>query len=159
MRPALGSVRAGLTRMRVFNLRELRTHPVRISMSLGVVVVASALLVAVLGAFGSLTESVRQTNAAISGSAQVEVTGVSDNGIDQRLAGAIRSNVDAVRTVVPVIRTSVNINGASVALLGSDQRFSSLSSELRQAMSTAGSGRQSRSTTCVTGSSPGQGPG
>nr|WP_279099807.1 FtsX-like permease family protein [Gordonia bronchialis] len=125
--------------MRVFNLRELRTHPVRISMSLGVVVVASALLVAVLGAFGSLTESVRQTNAAISGSAQVEVTGVSDNGIDQRLAGAIRSNVDAVRTVVPVIRTSVNINGASVALLGSDQRFSSLSSELRQAMSTAGS--------------------
>ncbi len=53
------SVASGLSRIRVLNLREIRTHRLRMVTSLLVVVVASALLISVLGLYGSLTESVR----------------------------------------------------------------------------------------------------
>lgn len=42
-------------RMRVFNLRELRAHPGRTSMSLVVVAISATLLVGVLGIAGSIT--------------------------------------------------------------------------------------------------------
>ena len=56
MKPSalFGSVRAGLTRIRLVNLRELLGHRLRVTTSLMVVVVASALLVAVFGTYGSL---------------------------------------------------------------------------------------------------------
>ena len=65
----ISSLLAGLTRIRLINLRELRTHRLRVLTSLSVVVVSSALLIAVLGTYGSMTESVRQFNSAISGAA------------------------------------------------------------------------------------------
>ena len=55
MKPSaiVGPVLAGLTRIRLVNLRELLSHRLRVTTSLMVVVVASALLVAVLGTYGS----------------------------------------------------------------------------------------------------------
>lgn len=71
------------TRIRLINLRELGApSPLRVLTSLSVVVVSSALLIAVLGTYGSMTESVRQFNSAISGAAKLEVTAIGDAGLD-----------------------------------------------------------------------------
>lgn len=78
---------AAATRIRLINLRELRTHRLRVLTSLSVVVVSSALLIAVLGTYGSMTESVRQFNSAISGAAKLEVTAIGDAGLDAGIAG------------------------------------------------------------------------
>lgn len=141
MNKTIGAVLAGLSRIRVLNLREIRTHRLRVVTSLSVVVVASALLVAVLSTYGSLTESVRQVNAAITGAAQVEVAGISDSGVDEALAGQIRGNVPAAESVVPLIRDSVVLDGRKTALLGSDFRVAGLSGQLRAAVSEQGTGR------------------
>ncbi|MCX2963057.1 FtsX-like permease family protein [Gordonia aquimaris] len=129
------SVASGLSRIRVLNLREIRTHRLRMVTSLLVVVVASALLISVLGLYGSLTESVRQVNAAISGSAQVEVAAIADSGIDDELPAEIRRDVPDAKSVVPLIRDSVVIDDRNIALLGSDFRVTALSGDLQQAVS------------------------
>lgn len=139
MSAPLRSMRSGLSRIRVLNLREIRTHRLRAVTSLFVVMVASALLIAVLGIYGSLTESVRQVNAAIAGAAQIEVASISDSGIDQTLAGDIRSDVPDAASVVPLIRDSVVIDNHNIALLGSDFRVTALSGEMKQAVAQQGS--------------------
>ncbi|MGV9713262.1 FtsX-like permease family protein [Gordonia sp. NPDC003424] len=133
------SISSGLSRIRVLNLREIRTHKLRVLTSLFVVMVASALLIAVLGIYGSLTESVRQVNAAIAGAAQIEVASISDSGIDEELAGDIRGAVPAAQSVVPLIRDSVLVDDRDIALLGSDFRVTSLSGEMKQAAAQQGS--------------------
>lgn len=125
---------AGLTRIRLLNLREIRTHRLRLLTSLAVVVVSSALLIAVLGTYGSASESVRDFNNAVSGVADIEVAGITDTGVDESLAGEIRRDVDAAAAVVPMIRGSVVVDGSAVPLLGSDQRVTQLSGSLRGAL-------------------------
>ena len=83
---------AALTRVRVLNLRELRDHKLRVLTSLIVVAVSSALLIAVLGTYGSLTESIRDFDSAINGVAQLEVASIADSGIDESLVGRIRQD-------------------------------------------------------------------
>ena len=95
---------AALTRVRVLNLRELRDHRLRVVTSLIVVAVSSALLIAVLGTYGSLSESIRDFDAAINGTAQLEVASIADSGIDESVAGDIRAQVPDAKSVVPVIR-------------------------------------------------------
>ncbi len=119
---------AGFTRIRLLNIREIRTHRLRLFTSLAVVIVSSALLIAVLGTFGSTSESVRAFNNAISGSADLEVAAIADSGVDQSLAGGeIRRDVDGAKAVVPMIRGSVVVDDSSIPLIGSDQRVVSLS--------------------------------
>ena len=55
-----GAFGAALTRVRILNLRELASHLLRVVTSLIVVIVASGLLIAVLGAYGSMTDTVRK---------------------------------------------------------------------------------------------------
>lgn len=126
------AVLAGLTRIRIFNLRELVGHKLRVVTSLAVVMVSSALLVAVLGTYGSMSESVRQFNAALSGDATVEVAGITDSGVDSALAGRLRRDVPGARAVVPLVRSTVMLgDGAPAVLLGSDMYATALSGELR----------------------------
>lgn len=131
---------AGFTRIRLLNLREIRTHRLRLFTSLAVVIVSSALLVAVLGTYGSTSESVREFNNAVSGTADIEVAGITDTGVDQALAGQIRRDVDDAKAVVPMVRGSVVVDGSSVPLLGSDQRVTALSGSLRGAVQQERSG-------------------
>lgn len=131
---------AGLTRTRVLNLREIRTHRLRVLTSLFVVVVASALLIAVLGTYGSLTESVRVFNAAISGTADLEVAAIADSGIADDVVTEIRSDVPAAKSVVPLIRGPLTVDGKTLTLLGSDFRITALSDQLRTAVSAGGGG-------------------
>ena len=129
---------AALTRVRVLNLRELAGHRLRVLTSMIVVVVASGLLIAVLGAYGSMTDSVRKFNAALSGAATVEVAAIADTGVDASLAGQLRSEVPDAKSVVPLIRGTVLIDGAPVTLLGSDLRVTALSPQLRSAFADSG---------------------
>ena len=141
----MGAVLAGLTRVRIFNLRELAGHRLRVVTSLVVVMVSSALLVAVLGTYGSMSESVRQFNAALSGDATVEVAGIADSGVDSALAGELRREVPGARAVVPLVRSTVILDdGAPAVLVGSDMYVTALSGELREVVdseaNSAGSG-------------------
>ncbi|MCK0438569.1 FtsX-like permease family protein [Gordonia alkaliphila] len=129
---------AALTRVRVLNLRELAGHRLRVLTSMIVVVVASGLLIAVLGAYGSMTDSVRKFNAALAGAATVEVAAIADTGVDAALAGQIRSAVPDVKSVVPLIRGTVLIDGVPTTLLGSDLRVTALSPQLRSAFADSG---------------------
>ena len=142
-------LRAGATRVRLLNLREIVTHRLRVVTSLSVIVVASALLVAVFGTFGSLTGSVRDLTAALTGDADLEVAAISDTGLPADLAGQLRRELSGATAVVPMIRAQVRIDQVGAApsadpqlslLIGSDQRVTQLSPQLREAMATAGSG-------------------
>lgn len=124
------AVVAGFTRVRVLNLREIRTHRLRVFTSLSVVLVSSALLVAVLGTYGSFTASVREFNAAISGAADLEVAAIADSGIDATIVGQLRREVPDAQAVVPMIRGSVTVDGRSIPLLGSDFAVTALSDDL-----------------------------
>lgn len=137
MGPA-GSLRAGLTRVRVLNLRELASHRLRVVTSMIVVVVSAGLLIAVLGAYGSMSETVRKFNAALSGAATVEVAAIADSGVDQQLVGELREKVTDAKAVVPLVRGVVMIDGRPATLLGSDARVTALSPQLRSAVSKAG---------------------
>ncbi|GAB11744.1 putative ABC transporter permease protein [Gordonia araii NBRC 100433] len=143
MRTAAARLRAGLTRVRLLNLREIVTHRLRVVTSLSVIVVASALLVAVFGTFGSLTGSVRDMTAALTGEADLEVAGISDTGLDGRIAGQLRADLDDAQAVVPMIRAQVRLDPADAEpatdprlslLIGSDQRVTQLSPQLRDAL-------------------------
>ncbi|MGV9792742.1 FtsX-like permease family protein [Gordonia sp. NPDC003422] len=127
----------GFTRIRVLNLREIRTHRLRVVTSLSVVIVASALLIAVLGTYGSMTQSVREFNNAITGAAQVEVAAIADSGVDANLVGEIKRGAPDAKSVVPLIRNSIVVEGKSIILLGSDLRATALSSDLRDAAGTS----------------------
>ena len=131
---------AGLTRVRILNLRELSGHKLRVVTSLAVVLVSSALLVAVLGTYGSMSESVRQFNAALAGDATVEVAGITDSGVDADLTGELRREAPGARAVVPLVRSTVMIDDAPAVLLGSDMYVTSLSSDLREAVDSSGEG-------------------
>ncbi|ALG85863.1 FtsX-like permease family protein [Gordonia phthalatica] len=131
---------AGLTRVRILNLRELSSHKLRVVTSLAVVLVSSALLVAVLGTYGSMSESVRQFNAALSGDATVEVAGITDSGVDADLTGQLRRETPGAKAVVPLVRSTVVIGGHPAVLLGSDMYVTSLSSDLRSAVDASGDG-------------------
>lgn len=124
---------AGFTRIRVLNLREIRTHRMRVFTSLSVVVVSSALLVAVLGTYGSFTASVRAFNSAISGAADLEVAAIADSGVDAGLAAELRRDLPDAKAVVPLIRGSITVGGTQIPLLGSDFRVTALSGDLAAA--------------------------
>ncbi|MBQ1125350.1 hypothetical protein, partial [Streptomyces sp. B15] len=68
-------------RLRLFNLRYLRRHPARTALSLGVLTVAAALIVAVLGIYGSVGGSSGRLAGQVAGNADGEVTGRTDEGL------------------------------------------------------------------------------
>lgn len=130
----MSALGAALTRVRVLNLRELASHRLRVVTSLIVVVVSAGLLIAVLGAYGSMTETVRKFNAAISGAATLEVAAIADTGVPESLVGELRKKVPEAKSVVPMVRGTVLLDGQSTTLLGSDFRVTALSPQLRSAL-------------------------
>ncbi|WP_412475526.1 FtsX-like permease family protein [Gordonia sp. LUNF6] len=136
----MGGLAAGLTRVRILNLRELAGHKLRVATSLAVVLISSALLVAVLGTYGSMSESVREFSAAVAGDATVEVAAIADSGVDAAIAGELRRDVPDARAVVPLVRDTVLLDGRPTVLLGSDLNALSLSSGLRAAVGASGGG-------------------
>jgi putative ABC transport system permease protein len=118
-----------MTAFRILNLRRFFEHRLRTALSLSGVAIGSALVVAVLGLFGSLTGSVDRFVSDLAGSARLEVKAASDEGFDQNVYFKVAA-VDGVDAAVPMVHTTVQINGKRALLLGIDQRAEKLGARL-----------------------------
>lgn len=126
---------ATISRLRMLNIRELRTHWGRAVASVGVVAVSAGLLVAVLGMSGSITGSAERLADSIGGNAQLEVSGVTDSGFDESLLNTVR-HVDGVAAAIPILRAQPQLNSGpnseKVLLIGVDNSIRALSSDLEE---------------------------
>lgn len=133
-----GPAGAALSRLRALNLRELTAHPGRAATTVGVVAVASCLLVAVLGIAGSVTGSADRLVDGIGGDADLEVSGVTDSGFDESLVSTIAA-VPGVAVAAPMLRTTVTTPTLPdrFLLLGADARMAALGSTLQHEVAPA----------------------
>nr|WP_246461057.1 FtsX-like permease family protein [Nocardia transvalensis] len=115
--------------MRLFNIKELLVHRGRTLMSMAVMAVSAALLVAVLSIAGSVTGSVDKLTHALGGKAALEITGVTESGFDQQLLQQVRA-VPGVEAAVPMLRTRVGNYADRTLLVGADASVASLGSDL-----------------------------
>ncbi|WP_338889926.1 FtsX-like permease family protein [Rhodococcus sovatensis] len=123
-----------VSRFRVLGFRDLRAHWVRSLVSAGVVAVAAALLVAVLGTYGSLTGSVEKLAVSIAGDADLEVVGVTDTGFAATELDVIRA-VPGVEAAVPLLRGEIVTGSGSLTVIGVDASITALDSDLQSAVS------------------------
>jgi putative ABC transport system permease protein len=114
----------------VLNVRELRTHWGRAVASVVVVAVSAALLVAVLGVSGSITGSINRLATSIGGDANLEVSGITDDGFDEGLLNSVASVRD-VAAAVPMVRMRTSVNSGPALLLGLGQNANELHSDLQ----------------------------
>ncbi|MFR9752030.1 FtsX-like permease family protein [Nocardia sp. 004] len=120
---------AAWDRLRLFNIGELLIHRVRTLLSVTVMTVSAALLVAVLSISGSITASVNDLAEALGGKAQLEVTGITDAGFDQQLLGQIAAT-PGVAVAVPMLRAQISTDDDQELLIGANPNISALDSEL-----------------------------
>ncbi|MBF6215350.1 ABC transporter permease [Nocardia puris] len=122
-------MRAAWDRLRLFNIGELLTHRGRTLMSLAVMAVSGALLVAVLSITGSVTGSVDRLTESLGGTAVLEVTGITDGGFEQSLLGPIAAT-PGVATAVPMLRAPIGAGDERALLIGADANVGALGSDL-----------------------------
>lgn len=120
-----------LDRLRIFSLRDLFAHPVRHLVSIAVVTVCSALLVAVLGIYNSIVGSVDDLADDISGNVSLQVTGDSGGGVPAEFLSGIR-RADGVKIAAPLVISTVPVNGRPALLLGVDASMGRVQSRLGQ---------------------------
>src|SRR3954470_5518268 len=121
------------SRLKVLNVRELRTHWGRAVASIVVVAVSATLLVAVLGVSGSITGSIDRLATSIGGDADLEVSGITGDGIDDTMLGTV-DGVENVSAAVPLVRTRTTADGQPALLIGLGQNASELHSDLQAAI-------------------------
>ncbi|MDX1891465.1 FtsX-like permease family protein [Mycolicibacterium sp. 050158] len=124
---------AAFSRLRVLNVRELRTHWGRAVASVVVVAVSAALLVAVLGVSGSITGSIDRLASSIGGDADLEVSGITGEGVDEGTLGTVAA-VQDVTAAVPLVRARVTADAQPALLIGLGQNASDLHSDLQTAI-------------------------
>lgn len=93
-------------------LARLRARPVPELLALLGIATGVALVFAVQVANSSIAGSVDQLGRAVTGEATLEVAARSDQGFDERLAGAIAA-VDGVAVAAPVLQRRVTVSGPS----------------------------------------------
>jgi putative ABC transport system permease protein len=124
---------ATLSRLLLLNIRELRTHWGRAVASVAVVAVSAALLVAVLGVSGSITGSINRLATSIGGDADLEVSGITDDGLDESLVDTV-SGVEDVIAAVPMVRMRTTADSQQALLIGLGQNAVELHSDLQTAI-------------------------
>ncbi|OPX10674.1 FtsX-like permease family protein [Mycobacterium sp. AT1] len=124
---------AVFSRLKVLNVRELRTHWGRAVASIVVVAVSATLLVAVLGVSGSITGSIDRLATSIGGDADLEVSGITGEGVDETMLTTVAST-ENVRAAVPLVRTRITADGQPALLIGLGQNASELHSDLQTAI-------------------------
>jgi putative ABC transport system permease protein len=133
VRPA-SSIAAAASRLRLFSLRELAVHRRRTIASIAVMAVSAMYLVAVFGIFGSITGSVSRLADGIAGIAAFEVSGITDAGFPDTIAGDVAA-VPGVATAAPMIRMSAPTTSGPVLLFGADKSSAELGGALKDAVS------------------------
>jgi putative ABC transport system permease protein len=116
----------------VLNVREVLTHKARTAASTVVIATSAALLIAVLGTYGSLTGSVDKLAQSISGKADLEVAGITDTGFSQHVLSVITTH-PGVKIAVPVLRASFGVGDQNLILFGVDYSVARLDSNLSKA--------------------------
>lgn len=129
-------IRAAWDRLRLFTVGELLAHRGRTLLSLCVMAVSAALLVAVLSISGSVTGSVDKLAQGLGGRAQLEITGVTDAGFEQTLLPRVAAT-PGVERAVPMLRAQVGAQDERTLLIGADASMAALGSELAAPMSAA----------------------
>ena len=124
---------AVFSRLKVLNVRELRTHWGRAVASIVVVAVSATLLVAVLGVSGSITGSIDRLATSIGGDADLEVSGITGEGVDETMLATV-AGTENVRAAVPLVRTRITADGQPALLIGLGQNASELHSDLQTAI-------------------------
>lgn len=131
------AIGAAAGRLRLFSLRELAVHRRRTIASIAVMAVSAMYLVAVIGIFGSITGSVNRLADGIAGVASLEVSGITDAGFPDTIAGDVAA-VPGVATAAPMLRTTVSTSSVSgsgtVLLFGADERLAALGGALKDAL-------------------------
>ncbi|MBV9351395.1 MAG: ABC transporter permease [Mycobacterium sp.] len=123
-------MRTLLSRLRLLNVRYLRGHPARTLLSVGVIACSAALIVAVLGTYGSVSGSANRLAEQVAGNAALEITGITDAGLEDSLVATVE-RTDGVKAAVPLVQTPILVAGKRVMLFGTDERAGTLSSSLR----------------------------
>lgn len=116
---------------RLLNLRRFTEHRARTALSVSGIAIGSALLVAVLGLLGSLTGSVEGFIQDLAGIADLEVSAVSNEGLDERIFFDVEQT-PGVEAAVPMVRSRALVNRQEVMFLGVDQRAELLGSSLAE---------------------------
>ena len=116
---------------KLLNLRRFTEHRARTALSISGIGIGSALLVAVLGLLGSLTGSVEGFISDLAGAADLEVSAVSNEGLDERLFFDVEET-EGVEAAIPMIRSRALVNRRQVMFLGVDQRAQLLGTDLGQ---------------------------
>ena len=124
-------MRTLLSRLRLLNVRYLRGHPARTLLSVGVIACSAALIVAVLGTYGSVSGSANRLAEQVAGNAALEITGITDTGLEDSLVATVE-RTDGVKAAVPLVQVPILVAGKRVMLFGSDERAGTLSSSLRR---------------------------
>lgn len=101
--------------------------------TVSVVAVSAALLVAVLGVSGSITGSINRLATSIGGDANLEVSGITDDGFDESLLDAVTGVAD-VAAAVPMVRIRATVDSTPALVLGLGQNASELHSDLQSAI-------------------------
>lgn len=120
-----------MTTFRLLHLRRFFEHRLRTVLTLLGIAIGSALAVAVFGLFGSMDGSVKGFTEDLAGLADIEVTGISNEGFDQKLFFQIE-DTSGVQAAVPLIRTPVEVEGRRAVLIGIDGRAQALRTNLAE---------------------------
>lgn len=119
-----------VARFRLINGREMLAHKGRTIVSIIVIAVAAALLVAIAGIYGSITGSVNHLTQSIAGNSDFEITSIADSGMAQDLLPALRHE-PGVKTAVPMVRYSVGVGNDRILIVGVDASFAQMQSDLQ----------------------------
>ncbi|WP_282785118.1 MULTISPECIES: ABC transporter permease [unclassified Nocardia] len=120
-------------RLRLFTVREFTVHWGRTLATVAVVAVSAAFLVAVFAISGSVTGSMQRLTAGLAGTADLEVSGVTDAGFAQSLRDEVAA-APGVAAAVPLLRANLPVDGERVLLLGMDGSGAALGGELSGAV-------------------------
>ncbi|MCW2689086.1 MAG: ABC-type transport system, involved in lipoprotein release, permease component [Mycobacterium sp.] len=101
--------------------------------SVAVVAVSAALLVAVLSVSGSISGSIDRLATSIGGDADLEVSGVTDDGFDESLLDTV-TRVENVTAAVPLVRMQTATSSNRALVLGVGPNVSELHSDLQTAI-------------------------
>jgi putative ABC transport system permease protein len=128
------TIAAAASRLRLFSLRELAVHRRRTLASIAVMAVSAMYLVAIFAIFGSITGSVNRLSNGVAGIAALEVSGITDAGFPDTIAGDVAA-VPGVATAAPMIRMSAQSASGPVLLFGADRSSAELGGTLKDAVS------------------------
>lgn len=120
-----------MSAFRVLHLRRLFEHRARTGLSLVGIAIGAALVVAVLGFIGTLDGSVGGFVEDLSGAADLEVSGVSDEGLPDTVFFDVEET-EGVEVAVPMIRTPGLVEGRRALIVGLDQRARALGTQLSE---------------------------